>query len=48
MNREDDLEETITSITAKANEHAMRFFERIMAKGDEKRNNHNDSKTSKE
>nr|DAW63650.1 MAG TPA: hypothetical protein [Caudoviricetes sp.] len=44
MNETDELEEIITTITAKANEHAMIFFEKIMAKGDENRRKHNEHK----
>ena len=44
MNGTDDLEETTVSITAKADEHAMSFFEKIMAMGDEKRRKRNEHK----
>ena len=44
MSDTDDLEEIITTITAKANEHAMTFFEKIMAKGDENRRKHDEYK----
>ena len=44
MSKTDDPEEIITTITAKANEHAMTFFEKIMAKGDENRRKRNEHK----
>ena len=44
MSETDDLEEIITVITTKSNEHIMRFFDKIMAKGDGNRGKHNEHK----
>lgn len=44
MTNTDDFEEITTTIIAKANEHAIAFFEKTMAKGNENRRKRNEAK----